>query len=141
AANYTAQQILTQLNANEVQNYATGEGIIIAVIDTGVDLTHPKLATKLWKDTRPGADIINGIDDDNDGLIDDLYGWDFISGNGDPSDKGLTNSQTSVVGHGTFIAGIIKLLAPGATILPVRAFDSDGLSDAFTVSEAIKYAA
>jgi subtilisin family serine protease len=140
AANYTSQQIFTQLNASELQNYATGKDIIVAVIDTGVDAVHPKFTTGLWKDARQSADIINGIDDDNDGLIDDLYGWDFIAGNGDPSDKGITNSQTSVVGHGTFIAGIIKLLAPGATILPIRAFDSDGLSDAFTVSEAIKYA-
>jgi subtilisin family serine protease len=141
ATNYTAQQILSQLNMTEVQNRATGKDIIVAVIDTGVDAVHPKFASKLWKDARLGADIINGIDDDNDGLIDDLYGWDFISGNSDPSDKGVTNSQTSVAGHGTFIAGIIKLIAPDAIILPIRAFDSDGLSDAFTVSEAIKYAA
>jgi subtilisin family serine protease len=140
-AAYTEQQILTQLKIAEAQSRATGKGIIVAVIDTGVDASHPKFATNLWKDERQSAEIANGIDDDNDGLIDDVNGWDFINNNGDPSDKGATGSQTSVVGHGTFIAGLIKLLAPDVIILPVRAFDSEGLSDAFTVSEAIKYAA
>jgi subtilisin family serine protease len=140
-AAYTEQQILSQLKIAEVHSRATGKGIIVAVIDTGVDARHPKFAANRWKDDRQSAEIANGIDDDNDGLIDDVNGWDFISNNGDPSDKGATGSQTSVVGHGTFIAGLIKLLAPDAIILPVRAFDSDGLSDAFTVSEAIKYAA
>ncbi len=141
SASYTEQQILAQLNIAAAQVRSTGKGIIIAVIDTGVDRSHPKIASHLWKDERQNAEVANGFDDDNDGLIDDVNGWDFVANNGDPSDKGVSSPQTSVVGHGTFIAGIITLVAPDAIIMPIRAFDSDGLSDAFTVSEAIKYAA
>jgi hypothetical protein len=143
ATSYTTQALITQLKLTEAQDRAKGEGIVIAIVDTGIDKSHTKIAAQLWQDRRTlTADIAgNGLDDDNDGLMDDASGWDFVDNDREPWETAPADPQTSVAGHGTFIAGIIGLVAPKATLLPVRAFDADGLSDAFTVATAIKYAA
>ena len=70
--------------------------VVIAVIDTGVDTTHPDLINNLW--TNPGEIADNGIDDDNNGYIDDINGWDFYDNDNNPMDG---NS------HGTHVAGTI----------------------------------
>ncbi len=70
--------------------------IIVAVIDTGIDLNHPDLIPNLW--TNPGEIPGNGIDDDGNGFIDDVHGYDFGEGDGSPDD---------VAGHGTAVAGVI----------------------------------
>ncbi|HEX8183179.1 MAG TPA: S8 family serine peptidase [Blastocatellia bacterium] len=134
-ANYLAQQMVGDLGA--IHDRSRGAGVIIAVIDTGIDRFHPDIAQHIWTD--PGEVASDRIDNDNDGLVDDIYGWDFITGTADTMDRSAT-SQDSVAGHGTFIAGLIALIAPGAKIMPVRAFTADGVSDAFTVASAIKYA-
>jgi subtilisin family serine protease len=136
SAVYLAQ--LDSLNLKNAQLRSRGEGVILAVIDTGVYRAHSALASKLFVDPRDGEG--NGIDDDGDGLIDDAQGWDFVDNDNDPS-EGFGDPQTTVAGHGTFISGLITLVAPSARIIPVRAFDSSGFSDAFTVAAAIKYAA
>src|SRR5262245_17493888 len=141
-AAYNTQQLITQLQLADVKLRSTGKGIVVAIIDTGIDRSHRDLAAHLWSDTRQRAEIPgNGIDDDNDGLIDDVNGWNFVDSNGDFTEHPAATPLTSVVGHGTFISGLILLVAPDAKLLPVRAFDADGLSDAFTVASAIKYAA
>src|SRR5438477_7505050 len=68
----------------------------LAVIDTGIDLRHPDLVGGLWTNPReiPG----NGVDDDRNGYVDDVHGYDFVNHDGDPSDD---NS------HGTEVAGVI----------------------------------
>ncbi len=126
-----------ELSLSDVHRRSNGAGVLVAVIDTGVDLAHNDLAPRLWTDN---ADLVNGVDDDADGLIDDFRGWDFVANDNNPTDE-PGSPQTTIAGHGTFIAGIITLLAPEARILPVRAFQLDGTSDAFTVASAIKYAA
>ena len=133
---YTTQSLFDDLPG--VHARSTGDGIVVAVIDTGVDLTHPDLAGHLW--TNPGEVANDNVDNDGNGLVDDVAGWDFVNITNDPSEK-PDDPQTTLAGHGTFIAGLIALVAPGAKIMPLRAFDADGVSDAFTVSQAIKYAA
>ena len=70
-------------------------GTIIAVIDTGADLTHPDLENNLW--TNPGEIPDNGIDDDDNDIVDDVHGADFVDDDGDPTD---------LTGHGTHVSGI-----------------------------------
>lgn len=70
--------------------------VVIAVIDTGIDYNHPDLKANLW--TNPGEIAGNGIDDDKNGYIDDVYGWNASADNGNPMDGN---------GHGTHCAGTI----------------------------------
>jgi len=141
-ADYQSQQALFDLlKLDEIHLRSRGEGAVVAVIDTGVDRAHPGLVSRLWKDERRSNDIEgDGIDNDADGLIDDFCGWDFVDNDNDPVET-VGNPDQTVAGHGTFIAGIVAMLAPDSRILPIRAFPSDGLGDAFTVAAAVKYAA
>ncbi|MEB3234155.1 MAG: S8 family peptidase [Cyanobacteriota bacterium] len=117
---------------------ATGKGVTVAVIDTGVDITHPDLDSNIWTNYReiPG----NGIDDDANGLIDDLHGWDFVDGDNQPSD---------VNGHGTHIAGIIASennrigstgVAFESTIMPIRVLNAAGEGSTKAVVKGVRYA-
>ncbi|HWP42712.1 MAG TPA: S8 family serine peptidase, partial [Blastocatellia bacterium] len=138
---YTSQQSLVDLlRLDEVNQRSRGAGVVVAIIDTGISRAHTELAPRLWQDRRPNAEIpLDGIDNDQDGLIDDDIGWDFIDGDNDPTEL-PEDPETTVAGHGTFIAGIISMVAPDALIMPIRAFPSDGQGDAFTVASAVKYA-
>jgi subtilisin family serine protease len=141
-ADYAAQQqFYSWLKLEDVQLRSRGAGVIVAVIDTGIDRSHSLLSSKMWRDERANADLANdGFDNDGDGLVDDSWGWDFVGNDNDPTDTPDDPAKT-VAGHGTFIAGLIATLAPDARLLPVRAFGTDGLSNAFTVAAAVKYAA
>jgi len=132
---YLAQQLVGDLAA--IRERASGAGVIVAVIDTGIDRNHPDIKDHIWTD--PGEVAADNIDNDNDGLVDDVFGWDFFDLNNDTMEQ-PGNAQTSITGHGTFIAGLIALIAPDAKIMPIRAFSPDGLSDAFSVAQGIKYA-
>lgn len=85
------------IDASEAWNLTTGlRGVIVAVIDTGIDYTHPDLAANMW--TNSGEIPGNGIDDDNDGYVDDIHGINAITGSGDAMDDHY---------HGTHCAGTI----------------------------------
>lgn len=83
---------------------AFGE-VVVAVIDTGIDYTHPDLSANMWVNSVELAGT-PGVDDDTNGYIDDIYGYDPYSGDGDPMDIG---------GHGTHVAGTIAAEGNNAT--------------------------
>jgi subtilisin family serine protease len=119
---------------------ANGSGTTVAVIDTGVDPGHPDLAGNMW--TNPGEIPGNGTDDDGNGFVDDVRGWDFVTND---------NTPTDLHGHGTHVAGTIAALgnngvgvigmAWGARIMPVRGLDAQGSGYVSDLAEAIVYAA
>lgn len=124
AVGYPQQYFLAQAGAGVAQRLSSGTGITIAVIDTGVDAAHPALAGFVRSDgvnlvrenNRPAEDtrdIGDGLDSDGDGEVDEM------------------------TGHGTFVAGLIRLVAPEAQILPIVALDSDGAASAYTTAKGI----
>jgi len=89
------------IDAFEAWNLFTGDpNMVVADIDTGLDMTHPDIAANVY--TNPGEIAGNGIDDDGNGFIDDVHGWDFAHNDNDPSD-----TDTACGGHGTHTAGTI----------------------------------
>ncbi|MEE8452775.1 MAG: S8 family serine peptidase [Thermoguttaceae bacterium] len=85
------------IDAPEAWDISTGSSdIVVAVIDTGVNYNHQDLAANIW--TNPGEIAGNGIDDDGNGFVDDVHGYDFINNDGDPMDDH---------GHGTHVSGTI----------------------------------
>ena len=84
------------MGAQGAWDLGLGGPVTVAIVDSGVDLTHPDLVANLWTNPRevPG----NGVDDDGDGHVDDVHGWDTIAGDADPSDDN---------GHGTSLAGVV----------------------------------
>lgn len=94
------QWYLNKISAPQAWDISTGgEEIIIAINDTGVDWDHPDLAERIWTNTDEIPD--NGIDDDNNGYIDDVRGWDFGGNNGTPDNNPMEDAPT----HGNFVAG------------------------------------
>lgn len=121
----------------------TGEKnpVVVAFVDTGLDYIHPEIAKKnVWINEKeiPG----NGIDDDKNGFVDDVIGWNFIENNNNPWDND---------GHGTFTAGIIAAtinngegiagINRGVKIMPVRALNFLGRASASHIIQGIVYAA
>ena len=118
------QYAVEALNLSCAHSINRGQGSVVAVLDTGVQLDHPDL-----KDNLEG-----------------IQGYDFVDDDADPSDgpTGLDEDANGfadeMVGHGTHVSGIVALAAPEAKIMPVRALNSDGFGDTFTIAEAIYYA-
>ncbi|MBF0479018.1 MAG: S8 family serine peptidase [Candidatus Omnitrophica bacterium] len=113
---------LAKINAPAAWQISQGQDVVVAVIDTGVDFTQPDLQGHFW--TNPLESPDNGQDDDNNGYIDDIHGFDFVNTTGAPID---TN------GHGTRVAGIISGalntngaggVAPLAKLMILKGFDS-----------------
>ena len=142
------------IRSPEAWDVATGvPSTLIAVIDSGVDLDHPDLAGQIF--TNPGETPGNGRDDDGNGYVDDVHGWDFYAGNNDPSptpngkDDDGDGEIDGEVTHGTLVSGLAAAAANDygtvgvsweARILPLQVFPDDGGTATSTVIEAIDYA-
>ncbi|KAA3656224.1 MAG: hypothetical protein DWQ10_15895, partial [Calditrichaeota bacterium] len=153
---------LAAVHANEAWERETGRSnILLAVIDTGIDYRHPDLAGQIWlnsgEDTNNNGEVdsldFNGIDDDGNGYIDDIRGWDFTDAprfidSGDYNER--DNDPDDEHGHGTLVSGIIAAksgnkigiagLAPGCRIMNLRAGTSLGYLEEDDVAAAIVYA-
>ncbi len=128
-----------KIEAEKAWKISQGDGILVAVIDTGVDYNHEDISTNIWTNSEEVAG--NGIDDDFNGYIDDVRGWDFANSDNAPMDD---------VGHGTHCAGTIAAIgnngkgiigvAPKAKIMPIKTMGLDGTADYATLVSGIYYA-
>ncbi|HEV3407440.1 MAG TPA: S8 family peptidase [Gaiellaceae bacterium] len=127
------------IDAPEAWDTTTGSpDVTVAVVDTGVDYTHPDLATNIWANALETA---NSRDDDGNGYVDDVRGWDFVAGDSVPADPN---------GHGTHVAGTIGAQGNNGTgvvglnwdvaLMALRAADSSGSLRTDRVVQALDYA-
>jgi subtilisin family serine protease len=116
--------------------------LIVAILDGGVDLTHPELAGRIWKNPKeiPG----NGLDDDGNGFIDDVNGWNFTA-----SQQGGNPNVADEYGHGTNVAGIVGAISGNSlgvaglakcTLLPVKVLDAQNNGQYSWWAAGIRYA-
>lgn len=128
------------IDAPEAWRVTTGSrSVVIAVIDSGVDVNHPDLAANIWR--NPGEIPGNGVDDDGNGFVDDVSGWDFVARDNTPEDGN---------GHGTHVAGTIGAVGNNGrgivgvnwevSILPLKFLDDSGSGSTSAAIAAINYA-
>jgi hypothetical protein len=153
---YRNQPGLQLIRSNEARQYSTGRGILIADINSRVDMGHPALQGHMaagydFVANRP-ADVV-GLNDDQStagfldddqstaGFLDDDQSTaGFLDTNGITLLAGTNLLGSGAADHGTFCAGILAVIAPDASIMPLRAFDDNGNTDLFTLAKAIRYA-
>lgn len=146
---YNNQWYLSRIKAPVAwEKISSSPNIVIAVIDAGVQIDHPDLKANIW--INRGEITNNKIDDDGNGFIDDINGWDFVQDTPDPSPKFDEGWTESGISHGTMVAGIIAAtgnnrqgiagLTWRAQIMPLRALNDKGEGRIGAVVRAIDYA-
>ena len=138
---YTQQWYLPAVNAPAMWDSTTGDtSQIIGIIDTGVDWDHPDLADNIWTN-QVEVDGAPGVDDDGNGYVDDIRGWNWISDDNDPNDDNA---------HGTHVAGITAAVTDNsigisgmswqARIMPLKVLQSTGYGSSSDVAAGVEYA-
>ena len=115
SSEYAEQWAGSKIGLPAAHTITRGAGVTVAVLDTGIDLTHPAFAGRL------------------------VGGYDFVAMDGDPSEEGNAEQNLSY-GHGTHVAGLVALAAPEAKIMPLRVLDAEGRGNIWVLAEALAYA-
>jgi len=139
---YPSQSNITATNIDDVwEQYTTGDGSqVIAILDTGGDYTHPDLADNTWINSAE-LNGVEGFDDDGNGYIDDIRGWDFINLDNAPLDDNM---------HGTHVAGIVGAVgnngigiagaAWNVKLMHLKVFQSTGQGNSTNIAAGVEYA-
>lgn len=155
---FAKQWGMSDIGVKDAWNTTKGSNtIVVAVIDTGIDYTHDDLAANIWRNPgETGTDVQgrdkakNGVDDDGNGYVDDVVGWDFAKNDNKPYDVASGGFFGGNPGHGTHCAGNVGGIAdngkgivgvaPNIKMMAVRFLDENGSGDMANGVKAIKYA-
>jgi len=139
---YSSQTNITSTNIDDVwEQYTTGDGSqVIAILDTGVDYTHPDLEANIWTNEAE-LNGVAGFDDDGNGYVDDIRGWDFFNQDNTPLDDNM---------HGTHVAGIagavgnngigIAGAAWNVKLMPIKVLQASGSGNTVDIANGVSYA-
>jgi subtilisin family serine protease len=150
---FVRQWSYADTKAFEAWDIATGSrDVVVAVIDNGFDTFHPELARQVWQ--NPSEIPYNGVDDDQNWYIDDIWGWNFVEDNNDPRPSVFHLSQEDIldgtIHHGTLVAGIIGATANNlqfgaglnweVQLMNLKVVGNSGTIATARIAEAIRYA-
>ena len=138
---FSRQWMHQNVQSEKAWTVTTGsKDIFVAVLDSGIDYTHKDLKNNMWMNPQ---EKVNGIDDDNNGYVDDIYGWNFVSNNANPK-------TTSSSNHGSHVAGIIGAtgsnntgvvgIAPNVKMMALRFIGESGTGSTSGAIRGIDYA-